>query len=59
MIKSGSACLGRVLDRHASTVYISSRESWARGEEHPYRPVRASRGFEFSSQRAAHIKKKL
>ena len=43
MIKSGSACLGRVLDRHASTVYISSRESWARGEEHPYRPVRASR----------------
>ena len=43
MIKSGSACLGRVLDRHASTVYISSRESWARGEEHPYRPVRAAR----------------
>jgi|MDSV01.3.fsa_nt_gb hypothetical protein len=50
MIKSGSACLGRVLDRHASTVYISSRESWARGEEHPYRPVRASRGFEFSTR---------
>ena len=29
MIKSGSACLGRVLDRHASTMYISSRASWA------------------------------
>ena len=31
ILRSGlrEACLGQVLDRHASTVYISSRASWA------------------------------
>ena len=29
VLSSREACLGQVLDRHASTVYISSRASWA------------------------------
>ena len=39
--------------------HIKARAVGAAAKEHPYRPVRAFRGFEFSSQRAAHLAKGL